>query len=168
MPSRVLGTGTSRQIKLGAGRGFKEGGGSLNCTLTHFTCLCTSPFTACSMKLQWTSLHSFNHPPSPAFRRCDGVQGSCLQGSELDASVPTWEMLVNEALRWGDRQGSAESPGTKHPARSSTRGRVLQACAGRRAHTHAAPEQSSSPLHPPSSVGQERFPPGRVQPGKMQ
>lgn len=147
-------------------------GGSLNCTLTHFTCLCTSPFTARSMKPQWTSLHSFNHPPSPAFRRCDGVQGSCLQGSELDASVPTeavpWEMLVNEALRWGGRQGSAESPGTKHPARSSARGWVLQACAGTRARTHAAPEQSSSPLHPPSSVGQERFTSRRVQPGKMQ
>jgi len=66
---------------------------------TCFTCLCTCCFTAHSMKPQWSSLHSSNHLPGPAFWWCDAVQGSCLQGSELGALVPAeavpWDTLVN-------------------------------------------------------------------------
>lgn len=67
------------------------------------------------------------------------MQGSCLQGSELGALVPAkavpWETLLNKALR-GDCLGTAKSPGTKHPARSSTRGQVWQLVLGKElAHT---------------------------------
>lgn len=52
MAPRVVGTGMFKQItKSEAGRGFRDKE-LTNLYPTHFTCSCTSPFTACSMKPQ--------------------------------------------------------------------------------------------------------------------
>lgn len=106
----------------------------------------------------------FEAPAKPSIW-CDAVQGSCLRGSKLGALVPAeavpWEMLVNEALCWGDCLGSAESPGTKH------QGKGLAACTGRRAHTRSTWTELLTPARATRSREQEIHPP-QLHPGKMQ